>query len=228
MESPLIILPEKITLEESKLLITHCLENGFDSPIVKDGKSYPVWKSFLHHRPNLSPELREKFSEYKRLPDYWLRARVDLEWYWVESPVLPLVNKLCGQIQRYMKSLTRVQTLILKPGHDLPAHKDKVAGTVYDGEIFGLGYEAPTSFHHKNNYFSLKIPLFTEHGPGRPYFILNGEVFYYDTQGQFFAINEISHEHGALKVSYPRGVIALDGELNVDEIRKAGKPYQFN
>lgn len=225
MNTPLFLLPEKISQEDSQIILKHTLQEGLITSIMMNGVPHFIWMTFQYRRPVLTQELIDQFKKLNRMPDYWLRSRTDLEWQWVDSAQTSRVKVIINSLAPYIKSLTRVQSLILIPGNALPSHTDKVAGTRYGNNdyIFGLGYENENQFHHNNDYLAIKIPLFSEQGFGRPFIEIDGKIHEFAPDGHVYVINEVEIKHGAYPVDYPRGVIVMDGILNLDAIYLAGR-----
>lgn len=216
--------PIQLKVQVHPELSARCLQGTID--LGKEGafvgpqgnKNFP-WKVLNFRRPQLDASLQKVFTEMQREPDFWLRHRTDLNWQW-QTHELP-IQELIEPVLPYYKVLTRVASLVLKPGESVPPHRDRVDGNLYeDGRLtLNANVSHTNSFHKDNQYLALKIPLiFSAEKYGRPYLVKGEQRNYYNFSYSCYAIDEYTVQHGVEPVDYWRGVIVMDGILNLEKV----------
>jgi hypothetical protein len=173
---------------------------------------------------------------------YYARLDRDLPWIWTDSEASPLVRRLLEPVLPLYRRLTKVNVVLQVPGEPVPSHRDLVYGNtyrlespyhwrsgpsalVYEGEPW-VPHTAPISSvsHEENGYLCLKIPLSERpDDAGNPYVELRGERHYYTSRNRFFFLNEVEMLHGAEPTSFWRGVVFVNGILDMDAVRHAPK-----
>lgn len=192
---------------------------------MRDVKSYPE---------GLSKYETQRYS-------YLARGAENLDWQWLDVPGVEEVrNLLTRNLDKLLLSINRVSIIIQKPGFAVPAHRDLIVGSTYINmkEVYStflgdkkLTYQGEEWFHKRINvnentyhkdqgYYGLRIPISERPGENGAPFIENssGEKMYYDCGNNLFLLNEAELEHGADPVDYYRGVIIVDGKLNISAI----------
>jgi hypothetical protein len=174
---------------------------------------------------------------------YYARLDPQAKWIWTDSAAVPIVRRILEPVLPLYRLLTKVNVVLQIPGQLLGAHRDLVTGNVYDLEspyTWRLGstpmrYEgtpwlsnvAPihsASHRDDNAYLCLKIPISERaDDAGNPFFDLGRRRLYYTSRNRFFFINEVEMLHGAEPATFFRGVVFVNGILNMDEIRRIPK-----
>ncbi len=214
-------------------IIRLTVNTGHDFPVEGDVVD-PFWLGVgLTKIVNLPQEFKSTSPSFI---EYYCRLNERFYWEWVQHPIVPLVQELLSPISRFFLRFTRITVVLQKPGMHLWAHRDLVPGETYDNlqsehltfrgdrKLTFKGSPAfvkafpdiITDSHSKQNYLNLKIPLSTDpYSPGAPFVIWNGTKISYSSQNQLFFLNEALIEHGADKVNHFRGVVFVDGFLNL-------------
>ena len=172
---------------------------------------------------------------------YLKRASYDFSWEWMEKPYAAEVRDIISQLGPLVKRITRIAIILQIPGESVPAHRDLFIGNTYNNlkssneTYWGsdrLTYMGDPCFeekfgktlaqknHENQNYFGLRIPLTEKPGMGgKPFVQTPGdEKHYYDMGNHVFLLDEASCEHGADPVDFVRGVIIVDGELDLNHL----------
>ena len=160
----------------------------------------------------------------KGLSDFWERHHTELDWQWISSDITDLVKNEIGKIRPLYHHLNRVKILLQNPGTTVPMHRDPVAGSVYGGQVFSPpepGIEIKVNTYHKDqNFLCIKIPLTSKpKNNGEPRLEIDGKRYRYEVGRNFFLLNEIEMTHGAAPVDFYRGVIFIDGLLNMEAVK---------
>ena len=168
--------------------------------------------------------------------DFHYRLDPRAEWKWDQNPVKDiLVNQLLVVWHLFHK-MTRVKVFIQKPGMDIPAHRDFIAGNQYKhfkdryNSQFGMFYGVYTSHpnlqvetntrHADQGYYTLKIPITSQPSDhGKPYIIdPDGKKQYIQSNDRAYLLNEVEVYHGCEPVDFYRGVVFVDGIINMAAI----------
>jgi hypothetical protein len=152
---------------------------------------------------------------------YYARLNTDIEWDWVATPLTDAVRAEVGKIEHLYHRITRVLFLIQNPGVTLKLHRDPVPAHDYGNGPYHMAHEVldktPNRNHDRNRYLSIKTVVTTQHGNnGCPVLRLDGAEYGYDTGADFFSLNEVEMVHGARPCLHPRGVLWVDGYINLD------------
>ncbi len=208
-------LPIEVDFKHQIAITNLVVANGYNAPTSDDDC---IWRAFRFRELDRTQVEPGYFSQFKRGDaDYWSRHRVDLPWVWRETPVTEILMGYAKALEPYMKALTRVQAVVLKPGKELFAHRDLVAGSKYRNEIYSpyenIRFE-PHDFHKNNRYRCLKMPLTELEGDnGRPFIKIGETEVGYDVGRNLFLIDEVRVQHGARSSAHHRGAIFFDGAL---------------
>jgi hypothetical protein len=174
---------------------------------------------------------------------YHARLALDADWIWTDSAAVPVVRRILEPLLPLYRRLTKVNVILQVPGEPITAHRDLVHGNTYDDlespHHTNLGphrlrYEgepwieevAPirSASHEENLYLCLKIPLSERpDDAGNPFVELRGKRHHYTSRNQIFFLNEVEMLHGADPAPFWRGVVFVNGILNVDELRRIPK-----
>ena len=152
-----------------------------------------------------------------------MRGNPTVAYEWMDTPVRPLVEAELDKISHLYHSIGQVFVVLTFPLNGLVLHIDQWYGNTYDGVIAPTIEDAvkqgvDPDLHSKQNYYSLKIPLTAKKNNGVPV-VSDGTAHYrYDVENRFFGINEYEMLHGVYPVSFYRGVIFIEGVLNVQRL----------
>ena len=178
------------------------------------------WKSFtlMSTEKNIPHN-----SQPKGLSDFWQRHHTELDWQWISSDITDLVKNEISKIRHLYLHLNRVKILLQNPGTTVPMHKDPVAGSKYGGQVFSPPDPdieiKENTYHRDQNYLCIKIPLTSQpKNNGEPRLEIGGKRYRYEVGRNFFLLNEIEMTHGADPVDFYRGVIFIDGLLNMEAV----------
>lgn len=195
------------------------------------------------------PEAVRDFDNSKL--EFFYRQRPEIRWEWIDNEATAMVRELVKPVERLFTKLTRVKIFLQVPGLRTPMHKDLVAGNFYKvkgpytylrGHTFvkHLGDEAlnkldpapDTAMHRKQGYFALKIPLTEIAGDYGKQVIITKKPYFYFHGGNYYFLNEACW-HGAEASPFYRGVIFVDGLMDMEAVRAIDplhlslKPYDF-
>jgi hypothetical protein len=196
-----------ISFEDQHELVTYT-KNLFDDGKVV-GSSFTT-KSYTGSPFVYSLALRGGFKDGKLQNSSLVnRFNTELEWDWhsfdLVVPILPTVKRILEPVMPLYTVLTRVVILLQIPSQTLPLHNDY--------------YPQWKSQHEANGCYALKFPLTEQmNNPGIPVVELDNEVMFYDVGNNAFMLNDVDIPHGSLPVDHTRGVLFLDGIMDMDKI----------
>lgn len=203
-------------------------------------QSYDFWlaRSVRHIEINSAPEKyqSQKLSQL----DYLFRHHPATTWRWREDELSLQIQQLLQPYLKFFKHLTRIKIHLQKKSRAVILHRDLSAGQTYylkneisteqgahfipyrmypwvDLKDFDFG-RSPQDYCR----YSLKVPLSEDvNNYGRQ--ILSGNPqtessLYYTTHGNFYFLDE-SQFHAADQVPHLRGLIFIDGILDMDVVR---------
>lgn len=190
-------------------------------------------------------EKRTKKVEPRDL-GFYVKFHPGIGWRWTDCPSTKIIRKHCKPLLSLFTHLSQVDVLLLRAGHSIPIHRDFVPGNVYGGlknpytsepgtktlKFLGEQWFAPfrkymVAGHAEQDYMTLRIPLsLSPKDQGRPWLLnKNFEKRHYSAGGRAFMLNDTVF-HGADAVSHPRGVLMLNGVLNMKKV-SALKKYRL-
>jgi hypothetical protein len=212
------------------------------------GKQDPFWLGQRIRGVDMDTVPEELKSLNPAQIEFFLRQRTDVSWNWVDTPITQTVYKLLEPISSLYKTLTRVKIFAQIPTKAILPHRDLVAGAMYNRmhedtvtrlgtnllryngeEWFKKIYTVPDNFAHaEQGYLALKIPLdFLQ--PGRSYLCdFENNRYYYDPSNKPYLLNEYEILHGVDAGDQWRGVVFLDGILDISKINCMQKPMHRN
>ncbi len=174
--------------------------------------------------------------------DFFYRLDPRTAWHWEDTPLANMVRPMVDSVEHLFTKLTRVKVFIQKPHMAISAHRDLVPGNeykhisgVYTPTIIGTycgiyhGHPnlpvEPNTRHRDQKYLNLKIPLTSVEGNyGKPYIIGKSEgKEYLSADGHFYFLNEYEIFHGCDVVDFPRGIIFVDGILDMESLKNEPK-----
>lgn len=177
-------------------LIQYVLFNG-----MRRGLGWNVWTNMPFRRPT-NVSLDATFSS---------RLNPDINWDWIDTPVTSLVQKEVEKVSHLYKRFHRASVVVQDVDKSLLMHTD---GTLPEFQ----------PLHASNRYLALKIPLTVEPGNnGCPLVEYDGRLWRYDVGNHHFALNEMEIRHGSFAPGIHRGVIFLDGLLDMSALESAVK-----
>ncbi len=199
-------LPFQIDSSKQVSIIREVVENGTDS---NSWYTYPIRGS-------------------KSLADmdaYDNRLNLELSWEYFSTPLTNLVQELISPLKSFY-SPTRIKIFIQKPKESLREHCDKLEfknnslfRDFLKTEQFHDFFAEP--LHQAQKCLTIKIPLSELVGNnGNGYFRHQGMKYYLKPGNNFYMFNESKLRHGADPCSHFRGVIFLDGAINLTELEK--------
>lgn len=146
------------------------------------------------------------------------------EWSWFGDPMSLMVKELLEPFEKAYDHMTRVVLLIQRPGFAIPQHTDWITGQIYKNDEvyirpndikqwFGVREECKANpYAHENQHFyGGRLALGQQ---SHSYVVVDGQKTYYETGNEFFLLDEKT-PHGADSVDYWRGVVFVDGILNI-------------
>lgn len=153
---------------------------------------------------------------------YYARLVPSVEWEWRDTPITEDVRREVAKIEHLFHRITRVIILLVNPGVTLKMHRDPVPANDYGSGPYFMAPEVqdktPNRYHYANRFLSIKTVISTRPGTnGFPVLRLGDQEYSYDTGNSWFALNEIEMIHGARPVDFARGVLWVDGYINLDE-----------
>ncbi len=219
-------------LQEQKLPDFH--RNPFN-------QSYDFWlaRSVRHLDLSSAPE-KYKSQKLSQL-DYLFRHHPSTTWQWRDDELSLLIKQLLQPYLKFFKHLTRIKIHLQKVSRAVSLHRDLSAGQIYylkndlSSEVgvsllpyrmypwvdlidFDLG-RSPQD----NCRYSLKVPLTEDtQNYGRQILSFNQQtenIFYYTTHGDVYFLDE-SRFHAADQVPHLRGLIFIDGILDLELVRR--------
>ena len=239
------VLKVAIGYEDQKIILDSVKSSGSKAE-VEAKVTDPFWIAEGLRKLKDSSTFSVPENEKGRL-SYLLRMRSDLEWEWSDSASARTVRKVLKPIEGALRSITRVSTIVQIPGQSVPPHRDLIVGDVYENlteptsTFTGkktLQYQGDPWFssyaknnpnnclHKKQDYFGLRIPISEKlKDNGRPFLQeLHGSRFHYSTEDRLFLLNEATTNHGADVIDFYRGVVIVDGELDLSKLKSFYDP----
>lgn len=229
--------PFSISADTQNFLINAVLEDGHFLP-PEEKEIQPFWVGLgLSHITDQSL-INNVASENHGWWYYLSRLDPSISWTWNDHPAARVVQDLLSPLAPYFSRFTRVTIVIQRPGLALPAHRDIVVGDEYDFmqspystykgtstlRFKGKEWFAPADaknyrdIHKSQFYLNLKIPLSQRiDSPGKPFILMDGKKVSYSSNNNIFFLNEALIEHGGDPCSFYRGVVFVDGFLNLDK-----------
>ena len=150
------------------------------------------------------------------------------EWSWFEDPMSLMVKELLEPFEKAYYHMTRVVLLIQRPGFAIPQHTDWITGQIYKNEeIYIRSNDIKPWFrfrntcganpyaHNKQYFYGGRLALGHQ---SHSYVVEDEQKKYYETGNEFFLLNE-TRTHGADAVDYWRGVVFIDGILNISFLK---------
>lgn len=228
-------LPYEITAQEQQSIIDYAYQSvdhwsGQVQVWAQGDDSYDPTDCFGRIQiTRLTEASRQRAFQDPNISSDWLnwacRLDPDLEWEWVDTPITPVIKNIVGRISHLYERFNRALILVQKPGSAIAMHTDKVMRNSYQGEMFDPGPTTQLFTHDndlhwaKNRYLTLKFPLTEKPGDnGAPLIEIDHQVYRYDVGRSLFAINEVDAKHGAAAVGHRRGVLFLDGILDMSRL----------
>ncbi len=181
------------------------------------------------------------YDEEPNPPDFFYRLYEDAEWYWEENEVAELVKPLATEVEHLFTKMTRIKAFVQKPGEPISAHRDLTPGHQYRlianpfqaslGGYSGIfqghrNLRMPLNTRHSDQkYLNLKIPLSADPASGgKPYIVAkDGVKRYLKSEDHFYFLNEYEMFHGCDAVDFYRGVVFIDGILDMDALEAEPK-----
>ncbi len=207
-------LPYQISFKDQLTIIEYTKSQGQKAGFNRDvdGVYCEPWY-FLSLR---TIENRQEVKEQINGPvsDFKFRYSPLCHWKWQETPITQLVKSLVNPILHLYENfeITRVQVIIQKPGVDLPLHRDRTEDKISE------------QIQAHNLKLALKIPLTeVQDDNGSPHLEIDSQQIKYNAGNSYFTINELDLRHGALAVKHYRGVISVDGHLNLSSLTNERK-----
>ena len=206
------LLPWELTEQDNQNIADIVMQHGFKSSIWHVGPE--GWTSMQIRRP-VRPEDRSQ--------TYYGRFRPDIEWEWCSNPVTDIVRPIIEPLtQGLYHRITRVVVLMVNPSVTLKMHRDPVPGHDYGMGPLDMASDVtdrtPNRYHDQNRYLAIKTAITTRQGDnGMPVLRLqdSAQEYRYDTWRRWFSLNEIEMIHGARPVDHARGVLWIDGIINM-------------
>jgi len=242
-------LQQTIPFEVQTAIIEGMKYEGQDHPL-HHGPNQPACMKLLHLRifdfndPRCyqSGTLKNNVLDEHDYDDfvYINRANPNLDWHWVDNPLTELVRPQVEKLSSIYDFMTRVTVLVTNVGSHVPFHREWLYGNTYESVYPGAAIKSAqyfqrkdlivgdyehtidTSMHRNQNFYACKIPLTTIEGNnGNSYFKFdNNEIVKYGAGNRMFCINEIEMKHGVLETGFLRGVIYIDGKINLDKLNE--------
>lgn len=207
------LLPWSLTPEQNQLIADTVFNHGRKVSIPHVGQE--GWTSMQIRRP-VDKALWNQ--------TYYGRFREDIEWEWADGPVVPIARPIVEEMaERLFLRVSRAVVLMLNPGSTLKMHYDPVPGHDYGKGPFFMAPEVndpnPGQTHDHNRYLSIKTVVTTKQGDnGFPVMRLHHspQEYLYDTGRRWFSLNEIEMLHGVRPCDHARGVLWIDGFINME------------
>lgn len=183
--------------------------------VVQNGSDLGVWHSY----PIRGCKSLNDLEAYDN------RLNSELPWEYFQNPLKDLVQELVSPLCSFY-SPTRIKIFVQKPNESLREHCDKLEyknnalfRDFLKTEQFHDFFVEP--FHQAQKCLTIKIPLSEIPGDnGKGYFLYQGMKYYLKPGNNFYMFNESKLRHGADPCSHFRGVIFLDGVINLVELEK--------
>jgi hypothetical protein len=231
----------RIEAQDQSFLIDYVRAKGFE--FTPEVEMPPFWIGSEITYP-LHPDLEKVPIHLRPWWRYYSRLNTSVNWGWVDNSASVKIKQILEPIVFYFSRLTRISLVVQIPGQNLPAHRDLVVGSEYakmcseELTLSGakqLKFKGPKWYqqlnmtnlrdlHRDQLYLTLKVPISEDIGScGRPFVIFNGKKIYYSSDNQFFFINEVDLKHGADAVDFYRGVVFVDGFIDMRKFHKLPK-----
>lgn len=189
--------------------------------VMRDGRRVSIWH--VGNEGWTSMQIREPVRAEDRKQTYYGRFRPDIEWRWCDTPVVPIVRPIIEDIaSKLFERITRAVVLLVNPGVTLKMHYDPVPGHDYGkGPLYmasDVADRTANRYHDHNRYLSIKTFITTKPGDnGMPILRMHdsAQEYRYDAGRRWFSLNEIEMIHGARPVDHARGVLWIDGFINM-------------
>jgi len=230
----------QISFEDQKK-ITEIVKSKNEITVLEFPDSKPFWISD-GCRSLVESQYTEELSEQMGgRYTYLNRLNPNSQWNWIEGSIKDIVSKYLKRLERIIPNPTRISVIMQIPGKEVPLHRDLVVGEVYNNmkcstETTWGKHKLPyrgdpwlekyvnivdRGLHRKQAYYGLRIPLTErESDNGFPYLRdhVNNEDIPYDVGRNIFLLNEATVEHGARACDFYRGVVIVDGLLNLEAL----------
>lgn len=183
--------------------------------VVKNGVDQDVWYGY---------SIRGTKS-HTDLEAYDNRLNQEFPWEYFATPLTDLVKKLMAPVLSFYTP-TRIKIFVQKPGKRLREHCDKLE---YKNNVLFRDFLKTEQFHdyftepahQKQNCLALKIPISEIAGNnGNSYVFHEGAKYAIQPENHYYLFNESRLRHGADPCPHYRGVIFMDGCIDVEELEK--------
>lgn len=183
--------------------------------------------------------------------EFFLRNDRRIIWEWNSDPLSVKVQNVLEPVLGFYSLVSRIKIVMQVPGQEITPHRDLITGEFYDRMDVpyssNLGpngwarfkgpkwfydlYQIPDNNLHKaQDYLALKVPLDMDSSVSRSYLVHPEEIakpvetrhiMRYDPGRQPYWLNECEVLHGVEAGEHWRGVIFIDGLLDMDVVRKS-------
>ncbi len=211
------------------------IEEAIASGYVSDAQ--PFW--IKHDVRSLVSESVDGTWTEKQPGDFFYRMDPRAEWFWEDNETAKMLKPTISQVQHLFTKMTRVKVFVQKPDMEIAAHRDLIAGNKYrfikgptkpsPGAYSGVYQGHPSLIvedntrHSDQKYLALKIPVSADPvSGGRAYVIGDGKKKYLRAADYLYFLNEYEF-HGCDPVDFHRGVVFVDGILNMEALGKERK-----
>jgi hypothetical protein len=216
-------LPYRIEQTDQELIIQEAIALGTVDP------AHPY---FIRHEVRVAdPSSLDGMFDDQMPSDFFYRLEPNVKWGWKDNRCAVILQPYMDMIDHLYKKLTRVKVFLQVPGMEINAHRELVSGNEYVamrsdtdssyGANSGVfkGHEnvrvTANDRHRAQRYLTLKIPLTSLSGNhGRPYLVQDKKV-YIESKDQFYCINEYQRAHGCDSVDFHRGIVFVDGIMDM-------------
>lgn len=183
--------------------------------VVQKGTDLGVWYSYLIRG----------VDGYSDTEAYNNRLNVDFPWSYQDTPITGLVQELLTPVSNFFTP-TRIKIFVQKPHEALIEHCDKLE---YRNNLLFRNFLKTDQFHdffvephhEKQACLALKIPLSEKAGDnGKSYIRHQGSKYYIRPGNHYYLFNESRLRHGADPCAHFRGVMFIDGRIDLVELEK--------
>ena len=219
------------------------IQNAIIKEVLKSGYTTTEQPFWVQHDVR-SVDHSSLWGSYDDEPaprDFYYRLYPQADWHWETNNITPLIMPLAMQVEHLFEKMTRIKVFIQKPGESIAAHRDLVPGNRY--EHIGSAFEArlgaysgvywgsrnlrmgENTRHRDQKYLNLKIPVSERLDDSGKSFIIatNGVKRYLLADDNFYLLNEYEMFHGCDFVDFYRGVIFIDGLLDMEALEAETK-----